>query len=83
MTLSNGESIPADLVVLGTGMQPNVDFVGKLKLSQSNGGIECNPFLETSEKDVFAAGDVASFPYFYTGEQIRNGNLGLINGRAL
>ncbi len=48
MTLENGESLNADLVVLGTGMVPNVGFVGDLKLNKNNGGIECDPFLQTS-----------------------------------
>jgi apoptosis-inducing factor 3 len=35
------------------------------------GGIVCDPFLQTSVKDVFAAGDVASYPYWATGKRMR------------
>lgn len=36
-----------------------------------NYGIKTDAFLKTSQKDVYAAGDVASYPYWYTGQQIR------------
>jgi NADPH-dependent 2,4-dienoyl-CoA reductase/sulfur reductase-like enzyme len=35
------------------------------------GAIVCNPYLQTSAKDVYAAGDCASYPYWYTGKQMR------------
>lgn len=68
MLLQNGTSLDADVVILGTGILPNTNFVGDLKLSKTNGGIETDAFLKTSKKNVFAAGDVASFPYWYTGD---------------
>lgn len=33
--------------------------------------IKANPFLQTSDKDVYAAGDVCTFPFWYTGENTR------------
>ena len=38
---------------------------------QSDGGISCNPFLQTSDKDIFAAGDIASYPYWVDGQRVR------------
>ena len=36
-----------------------------------NGGIRTNSYLKTSNEDVYAAGDVASFPYWLTGKSTR------------
>lgn len=33
----------------------------------ANGGIKTNPFMQTSDSDVFAAGGCASYPNFFTG----------------
>ena len=35
------------------------------------GGLLCDPYMQTSEKDIYAAGDIASLPYWPTGESIR------------
>jgi apoptosis-inducing factor 3 len=44
--LSNGQSIDADLVILGCGVSPNTTFLkGSGVTLQKDGGIECNPFL--------------------------------------
>ena len=72
VTLSDGTEVKADLVILGTGMAPNNSLAkGQLKISPNNGGIETDAFLRTSKKNVFAAGDVASFPYWFSGDHIR------------
>jgi len=31
------------------------------------GGIVCDPFLKSTEADIYAAGDVATFPYWQSG----------------
>lgn len=45
--LSDGTTLDADLVILGTGIHPNVGFVGGLGVSSTNGGIETDAFLRT------------------------------------
>jgi len=71
-TLSDGTNLPADLVILGTGISPNTSLAkGQLKISSTNGGIETDAFLRTSKRNVFAAGDVASFPYWLSGDHVR------------
>lgn len=56
VTLDNGEEIACDLVVLATGVVPNLELAGGLK---TNHGIVVNQFFQTSYSNVFAAGDVA------------------------
>jgi len=41
--------------------------LNKLELSKTNGGFEVDAFLKTNKPNVFAAGDCASFPYWFTG----------------
>jgi monodehydroascorbate reductase (NADH) len=62
--LDNGESVDADVVVVGIGARPNVSlFDGQLELvSGPPGGIKVNSHLQTSDKNVYAIGDVAAFP---------------------
>ena len=59
VTTTRGSEIAADIVGVGLGLTMNVDvFRDDLK---TNVGIVTNEFLETSAKDVWAAGDVAEF----------------------
>ncbi|CAD8152841.1 unnamed protein product [Paramecium octaurelia] len=68
--LLNGKSLQADLVILGTGIQPNNKLVkDQLKISP-NGGIETDVFLKAA-KNVYASGDISSYPYWVTGEHVR------------
>lgn len=55
---------------MATGVKPATDFVPEL-LDKQNNGIKTNAFLETEAKDVYAAGDIASYPFWYTGKNIR------------
>ena len=72
VVLANGTKIPADLVIMGTGVRPNVNFLkGQLPINDVNGGVETDIYLNTSRKNVYAAGDIASFPFWYTGDRIR------------
>jgi NAD(P)H-nitrite reductase large subunit len=65
--LEAGGTLPADLVIRATGVVPNTDFLAGSGL-EIDGGIMVNEYLETSDPDVFAAGDVARGREFATGE---------------
>ncbi|MFM0511698.1 FAD-dependent oxidoreductase [Paraburkholderia sp. RL17-373-BIF-A] len=56
-----GESMECDLVVVAIGVTPNCEFLRGSGLVLED-GIVVDEFLRTSDPDVFAAGDVASFP---------------------
>jgi len=57
---SAGQRLDADLVVVGVGVQPDVALAEGGGLEVDN-GIVCNERLQTSDPDVYAAGDVANW----------------------
>ena len=71
VSLSTGETIPADVVIVGIGITPSV---GPLIAAGAagGGGVEVDAFCRTSLPDVFAIGDCAVHPnYFADDAQIR------------
>ena len=52
-----GRAIEADCVVVGIGIERNIDFVPREMIA--SGGIGANDYLETSIPDIWVAGDVA------------------------
>jgi NADPH-dependent 2,4-dienoyl-CoA reductase/sulfur reductase-like enzyme len=67
---SGGETITADAAVAGLGILPNVELARSAGLQVSD-GIEIDRRLRTSQADVFAAGDVASFEAGPLGRRLR------------
>jgi 3-phenylpropionate/trans-cinnamate dioxygenase ferredoxin reductase subunit len=59
VTLSNGEEITADAVVVGIGVIPNADLAEQAGIKVEN-GIVVNEYGETSAPNVYAAGDVTN-----------------------
>jgi NADPH-dependent 2,4-dienoyl-CoA reductase/sulfur reductase-like enzyme len=68
--LSDGDTLRADAVVAGLGIVPNTRIAEEAGLEVGN-GIVVNDHLQTSDPDIYAAGDVASFPAPALGHRIR------------
>ncbi len=66
LSLDNGESLPADLVVCATGVSPNVDFLVGTGIDMED-GVLVDAHLQSSVPGIYAAGDVAQGPDFSTG----------------
>jgi len=58
--LDNGEKIPADVVLIGTGIKPATDFLQGITLAE-DGGIPVDTAMRAAPS-LYAAGDVAQFP---------------------
>ncbi len=57
---ANQKDIIADGVVAGIGSLPNIELAQAAKVETMD-GILVNEFMRTSDKDIYAAGDVATF----------------------
>ena len=58
--LRSGAQLPCHFVCIGVGIQPNVELARGAGLAVDN-GIVVNEFLQSSQPDIYAAGDVANF----------------------
>ncbi|WP_091944090.1 FAD-dependent oxidoreductase [Phyllobacterium sp. YR620] len=71
ITLADGTEIAADLAVIGIGAVPVTDLAEAAGLETAN-GILVNDWLQTSDPDIFAAGDCCAFPLaIYGGRRVR------------
>jgi 3-phenylpropionate/trans-cinnamate dioxygenase ferredoxin reductase subunit len=69
--LANGERLPADLVIVGIGIVPNVEPLLEVGAIGSN-GVHVDEFCKTSLPDVYAIGDCAAHVNVFAGnERIR------------
>ncbi|MGA5462318.1 NAD(P)/FAD-dependent oxidoreductase [Mycobacterium sp. NPDC050041] len=68
--LASGESIPADLVIVGIGVEPNTDLAAAAGLAIDN-GVVIDDQARTTDPDIVAAGDCASHHMARYGRRIR------------
>ncbi len=81
----DGQDIEADLVILATGVRPNVDLAVDTGLAVvERGGIKVDERMCTSDPDIFAAGDCVSTVNQLTGKSayIAAGSLANRMGRV-
>jgi len=65
-----GKEVESDLLIIGIGITPMIDLAQQAGLKVSN-GIEVNEYLQTSDPNIYAAGDNAYFPYQALGKSMR------------
>ncbi|WP_031364521.1 FAD-dependent oxidoreductase [Caballeronia sordidicola] len=58
--LDNGEKLPADAVIIGTGVRPATDFLQGVELAD-DGGVPVDSSMRAAP-GLYAAGDIAQFP---------------------
>ena len=67
--LASGETVPAELVIVGVGVRPVTDFLDGFSLHK-DGGVIADEHLRIGP-DIYAAGDIVHFPNERTGETTR------------
>lgn len=69
VTLSTGEVMPSDLVIVAAGVAPNVSFLDGTSVHIAK-GVLVDERQETSVPGIFAAGDVAEAPDLFSGAHL-------------
>ena len=69
VSLSTGDSLPCDLVIVAAGVAPNVAFLDATPVHVAK-GVLVDSRMETTVPGIFAAGDVAEAPDLFTGAHL-------------
>jgi len=70
VVLSDGQRVPADLVIVGIGLLPNTELAEAAGLTVSN-GIVVDAFTQTSDPDILACGDCTFHENRFYGRSMR------------
>ena len=81
VVLDDGEEIAADLIVMGVGVKPRTDLAEAAGLKVDR-GIVVDERFHTSNARIYAAGDVARFPYGGENVRIEHFSIAERQGRA-
>ena len=83
--LSNGTELPCELAVVAIGVKPNSRLAREAGLAIGNkGGILVNEYMQTSDPDIYAAGDCLEIDNRITGKKNHApyGDLANLEGRV-
>jgi 3-phenylpropionate/trans-cinnamate dioxygenase ferredoxin reductase subunit len=67
---SGGERLPAQMVIIGIGVVPNVELAEAAGLAIAN-GIRVDLHMQSSVPEILAIGDAASYRHWFTGGDVR------------
>lgn len=84
--LSNGTELPCELAVVAIGVTPNVALARQAGIEVGEtGGIKVNEFMQTSDPDIYAAGDCVELKNKITGQPTTAfyGDLANLEGRVV
>jgi len=85
VTLASGETLDADMVIICVGAEPRSELAQIAGLEIGKLGLIVNSYLQTSDPDIYSAGDLIEYPSYITGKPIR-GQLrpnAVIGGRVI
>jgi 3-phenylpropionate/trans-cinnamate dioxygenase ferredoxin reductase component len=71
VTLSDGDQVAADAVLVAVGAVPNVELAEAAGLTMAEGGVAVDASLRSSDPDIFAVGDIAAADNPVLGTRIR------------
>jgi len=84
--LADGRVLDCGLAVMAIGVRPNSDLAREARLTIGTfGGITVNAYMQTSDPDIYAAGDCVEIPNRITGEPAfaPMGDLANLEGRVV
>ena len=61
LTLDDGSTVAADIVIVGVGVRPRTGLAAKAGLAVDD-GVLVDEYLQTSAEGIYAAGDIARYP---------------------
>ncbi|UCI07550.1 NAD(P)/FAD-dependent oxidoreductase [Mesorhizobium sp. B1-1-8] len=67
---STGERLPAQMVIIGIGVVPNVELAEAAGVAIAN-GIRVDQHMQSSIPEIIAVGDAASYRHWFTGGDVR------------
>ncbi len=72
VSLSNGKTLDADMVIMSIGVRPTLQLAkdAGLELGKA-GGLLVNAELQTSDPDIYAAGDMVEIEHRVSGKKVR------------
>lgn len=78
ITLSTGRTIPYDMAIIATGVSPDlkITIMADLAIGES-GGVKVNQHMQTSDSDIYAAGDDVEIIDYITNKPTRMAQAGL------
>lgn len=79
--LDDGTIIPTNLVLISAGIRPNLDLAKRIGL-EVNRGIIVNEYMQTSDPDIYAAGDVCEYHGILYGLWVPARKQGEVAGRS-
>ncbi|SDJ91506.1 Reductase C-terminal [Catalinimonas alkaloidigena] len=80
VVLESGETLPADLVLVGIGVKPNTDFIKGVDKAD-DGGLIASNYLKVTN-GCYAAGDIVQFPFRDSHARIEHWRVACQQGRV-
>lgn len=69
LELEDGSEVTGDSIVLGLGVKPRLELPKKAGLEISQNGVVVNEKLQSSDENIYVAGDIATYPDQILGRQ--------------
>lgn len=68
VVLSSGEQIETQMVLISVGVKPNTELAEQAGLKIGDHGLAVNKYLQTSDPNIYAGGDLIEYPHWVTGK---------------
>ncbi len=70
VVLSSGEQIETQMVLISVGVKPNTELAEQAGLKIGSHGLVVNKYLQTSDSNIYAGGDLIEYPHWVTGKPV-------------